>query len=120
MHPLIVIVAQPKGYEVLHENGKPMVFKLNKSLYGLKQSGRNWKNLLCSYLCDIGFTQSNVDPCIYTKSESGNLTIVLVWVDDLIILCSSQDVVKKIKNKLCLEFKMKGLGEISTFWGINF
>ena len=114
-----IYVAQPKGYEVLHENGKPMVFKLNKSLYGLKQSGRNWNNLLCSYLCDIGFTQSNVDPCIYTKSESGNLTIVLVWVDDLIILCSSQDVVKEIKNKLCLEFKMKDLGEISTFLGIN-
>ena len=73
-----IYVAQPKGYEILHENGKRMVFKLNKSLYGLKQSGRNWNNLLCSYLCDIGFTQSNVDPCIYTKSESGNLTIVLV------------------------------------------
>ena len=113
-------VVQPKGYEILNESGKPMVFKLNKSLYGLKQSGRNWNNLLCSYLCDIGFTQSNVDPCIYTKSENGNLTIILVWVDDLIILCSSQNVVKEIKSKLCSKFKMKDLGEISTFLGISF
>ena len=67
-----VYVAQPKGYEVLNENGKPVVFKLNKSLYGLKQSGRNWNNLLCSYLCDIEFTQSNVDPCIYTRTKNGN------------------------------------------------
>ena len=42
-----IYVAQPKGYEVVNENGKPIVFKLNKSLYGLKQSGRNQNNLLC-------------------------------------------------------------------------
>ena len=39
-----------KSYEVLNENEKPMLFKLNKSLYGLKQSDKNWNNLLCSYL----------------------------------------------------------------------
>ena len=36
-----IYVAQPKGYEVLNGNGKPMVFKLSNSLYGLKQIGRN-------------------------------------------------------------------------------
>ena len=36
-----IYVAQPKGHEVVNENGKPIVFKLNKSLCGLKQSGRN-------------------------------------------------------------------------------
>ena len=115
-----IYVAQPKGYEVLNENGKPMVFKLNKSIYGLKQSGRNWNNSFCSYLCDIGFTQSNVDPCIYTISKNCNLTTIFVWVDDLIIKCNSQELVEEIKTKSCSKFNMKDLGELSSFLGIHF
>ena len=45
-----IYVSRMKSYEVLNENEKPMLFKLNKSLYGLKQSDKNWNNLLCSYL----------------------------------------------------------------------
>ena len=36
-----IYIFQSKGYEVLNEKGKPMILKLNKSFYGLKQSGRN-------------------------------------------------------------------------------
>ena len=36
-----ICMEQPEGYEKLEKNGKRLVFKLNKSLYGLKQSGRN-------------------------------------------------------------------------------
>ena len=34
-----VVLKQPKGLELLDENGKPFVCKLKESLYGLKQSG---------------------------------------------------------------------------------
>ena len=115
-----IYVAQPKGYEVTNENGNPMVFKLNKSLYGLKLSGRNWNNLLCSHLCNIEFTKSNVDPCIYTRSKNDNLTIILVWVDDPIILCNSQELVEDIKRKSCSKLNMKDLGELSLFFGYPF
>ena len=115
-----IYVAQTKGYEVLNENGKPMVFKLNKSIYGLKQSGRNWNNSFWGYLCDIGFTQSNVDPCIYTISKNCNLTTIFAWVDDLIIKCNSQELVEEIKTKSCSKFNMKDLGELSSFLGIHF
>ena len=36
-----IIIEQPEGFEILDENGKPLVCKLKKSLYDLKQSGRN-------------------------------------------------------------------------------
>ena len=75
---------------------------------------------MCSYLCDIGFTQSNVDNCIYTRTKNGNLTIILVWVDDLITLCNSQELVEEIKRNLCSKFNMKDLGELSSFLGISF
>ena len=91
-----------------------------KSLYGLRQSGRNWNNLLCGYLCDIGFAQSNVDLCIYTRSKNDNLTTILVQVDDLIILCDSQELVEEIKTNLFSKFDMKNLRELSLFLGISF
>ena len=75
---------------------------------------------MCSYSCGIGFTQSNVDPCIYTRTKNGNLTIILVWVDDLIIPCNSQELAEEIKKNLCSKFNMKDLGELSSFLGISF
>ena len=55
-----IYVCQPKVYEVLNEKGKPMAIKL-------KQSVRNWSNLLCNNLCDIGFTKSNANSCTFYK-----------------------------------------------------
>ena len=52
-------VEQPKG--------EKLVCKLNKSLYGLKQSGRIWNLLLHDYLIEQGFKQSLTDMCVYTK-----------------------------------------------------
>ena len=62
-----IYLEQAKGYEVLCENDEPLVYKLNKSLYGLKQSGRNWNNLLSKELIDGGFKQSLTDPCILSS-----------------------------------------------------
>ena len=74
-----VFVTQPEGYETAN-----MVWKLNKSLYGLKQSGRNWHILLHDYLInELSFKQSTADPCLYFQ-QGGN-DILLVWVDDIII-----------------------------------
>ena len=49
---------QLEGYEKLGKNGERLVFKLNKSLYGLKQSGRNWNNMLHEFLLKESFIQS--------------------------------------------------------------
>ena len=57
-------VCQPQGFEKLDKTGNNLVRKLNKLLYGLKQSGRNWHNLLHNFLIDLGF--------VYVKnSEEG-------------------------------------------------
>ena len=105
-----IYIEQVKGYETLDENNKNLVCKLKKSLYGLKQSGRNWNSLLSTELTNNGFKQSLTDPCIYVKHDSKDILILLVWVDDMIL----------ISKALSQKFKMKDLGPISRFLGIDF
>ena len=114
-----IYVQQPQGYEIKDKDGNPLVWKLNKSLYGLKQSGRNWNNMLHDYLINQGFTQSLTDTCVYTK-QNAELCIVLIWVDDIIIASTSDSCLKVVKEALKCKFKMKDLGKISHFLGIEF
>lgn len=110
-----VYVTQPAGYTV---EGK--VWKLNKSLYGLKQSGRNWHTMLHEYLLELNFNSSSADACLYIKRDNGETTILLIWVDDIIIAGSSNLAIDSIKQKLSSKFEMKDLGSLSTFLGIQF
>ena len=62
-----IYVDQPEGYCKQSDNGSKLVWKLKKSLYGLKQSGRNWNELFHTFLSSDGFKQSLSDTCVYTK-----------------------------------------------------
>ena len=61
---------QPEVFGKVGENGERLVYmcKLKKSFYGVKQSGRNWNNMLHSFLCDEKFSQSLADPCGYVRN----------------------------------------------------
>ena len=118
-----IYVEQPKGYEKFGKKGEKLVCKLNKSLYGLKQSGRNWNETLHDYLARDGFSQSLADPCVYFKFIDGNRNkciIMIIWVDDLIISASNSTLLQSVKDGLCKQFKMKDLGVLHWFLGTEF
>ena len=79
----IIYVDQPEGFVIKNENHEKLVLKLKKSLYGLKQSGRNWNNILHNYLIENNFQRSINEPCFYFNTIDN--VYLLVWVDDLII-----------------------------------
>lgn len=58
---------------------------LKKSLYGLKQAGRNWHATLDKALRKYGATPCDADPCIYKISEGDDLVLIAVYVDDIIM-----------------------------------
>ena len=67
---LEVYMAQLEGF--VSPGQEYLVCKLKKSiLYGLKQSPCCWNTALDAYLKQIGFTQSNSDPCIHFKETGG-------------------------------------------------
>jgi hypothetical protein len=81
--------------------------QLRKSLYGLKQSPRNWYRKLNDFLISIGFYQCRGDECLYYTDTC----IIVVYVDDLVIL-GTKDAVKEVKATLVSSFKMTDLGEL--------
>ena len=80
----------------------------------------NWNNLLDSYLKSEGFSRSESDNCVYVKVTDTSVTILIIWVDDIIIASSSAECLAEVKQKLSSRFKMKDLGVLSWFLGIEF
>ena len=113
-------VQQPPGYVKLDENGTPLTCHLKKSLYGLKQSGRNWHSTLTDFLKSQGFISNKTDPCIYTNFHKGDQVIILFWVDDIIICSNTLPLLTHVKNMLSSHFHMDDRGELKWFLGIDF
>ena len=107
-----IYIEQPDGYI---RSGKKLVCKLNKSLYGLKQSLRCWNTALRKYMETIHFKPSNADPCVYVRSGE-DMTIVAVYVDDLIIITKTPEETRKVKESLAARFKMKDIGSYIIVW----
>lgn len=112
-----IYMEQPPGY--VKEGQEHLVCKLKRSLYGLKQSPRCWSTVFRDHMESTGFKQSTADPCVFIKSEKDDLTIVAVYVDDLIIVSKNPATMKKIKKSLTARFKMKDLGKLSYCLGIT-
>lgn len=72
----------PPGFE---KSDLKLLYKLNKALYGLKQALRAWFDRLRGVLLSLNFTTSKCDPSLFMLHTSNNYTLVIVYVDDIII-----------------------------------
>lgn len=95
------------------------VCRLRKSLYGLKQSPRCWFSKLSNTLLKFGFTQSYEDYSLFSFIEGNICLHILVYVDDFIIAWNDVATIQRFKNYLNKHFKMKDLGKIKYFLGLE-
>ncbi|GJU74875.1 putative RNA-directed DNA polymerase [Tanacetum coccineum] len=102
-----------------YKDNKNKVCKLVKSLYGLKQTPRKWNEKLVSVLKENGFVQSANDHSLFTKSKSNKFIALLVYVDDIVITGNCLDEIDKFKIFLKSKFKIKDLGHLKYFLGIE-
>ena len=96
-----------------------LVCKLQRSLYGLKQASRQWNAKLTSTLLDSGFQQSKADYFLFTKRSPTGLTIVLVYVDDLVLTGTNLVEIQQLKQSLDAKFGIKDLGILKYFLGFE-
>lgn len=101
-----IYMYQPEGCK---EKGKEhLVCHLKRSLYGLKQSGREWNKCFDSFLKDFGLLRSKSDPCLYYLA---NKTLYVgIYVDDMLVV-GVQDSIDVFKLQVMQRFEAKDLGE---------
>lgn len=110
-----VYMKPPQGVEV----PKGKVLKLRKSLYGLKQSPRCWNLKFHGVMTKLGFHRSDAEPCLYIKSSNQSISIIVLYVDDMLFLSNDPNEMIFIKKMMSNEFELKDLGDVSNFMGLE-
>ncbi|CAJ2636723.1 unnamed protein product [Trifolium pratense] len=106
----------PQGVTTSKPN---QVCKLLKSLYGLKQASRKWYEKLTSVLLAQGYAQSSSYHSLFTLYKNSSFTALLLYVDDIILTGDSLDEFLHIKKIMDDLFKIKKLGQLKYFLGIE-
>nr|KYP60517.1 Retrovirus-related Pol polyprotein from transposon TNT 1-94 [Cajanus cajan] len=103
----------PLGFKSTKPN---QVCKLTKTLYGLKQVSCQWDHKLTFAFLEMGYQQSNFDYSLFVKFVDSHITVLLVYVDDLVLAGDDLNVVKSIMDA---KFKIKDLGPLRFFLSLE-
>ena len=111
-----VYCSQPTGFA---NSALPQhVCRLNKSLYGLKQAPRAWYSRFATFLLSLGFTEARSDTSLFVYHRGPETVFLLLYVDDIVLTASSQQLLRRIIDALMKEFAMKDLGPLHHFLGM--
>lgn len=109
-----IYMQQPEEFKI---DGR--VCKLIKAIYGLKQASQMWYERFNAFMISIGFQKCSSDQCLYIRIDGDIKCYVLLYVDDLLIVCENIQTIKMIKQSMSIEFEMTDVGEMDTFLGIH-
>lgn len=100
---------------------KNKVCKLNKAIYGLKQSARCWFTRFDEVLKRHGFINSSSDRCLYIldRGDIRKNIYVILYVDDTLLMTFDLLTMIKFKKYLKEQFSMVDMNEAKLFLGIN-
>ncbi|KAG8475656.1 hypothetical protein CXB51_032633 [Gossypium anomalum] len=113
-----VYMKLPPGLKSVEGSNK--VCKLNKSLYGLKQSPRAWFERFTKVILKNSYKQSLADHTLFIKVTSTNKkAILIVYVDDIILTGDDEEEISNLKKLLNIEFETKDLGKLRYFLGME-
>jgi len=98
-----VYMKQPEGYG----DGTPRICLLIKTLYGLKQAGREWNLEFDRKLRKRGYSCLRSDPCVYIFRTDDDFVIITVWVDDMLLFMTM------------VELKQKAIADVESEWEIT-
>lgn len=109
-----IYLKPPPGYERGNQ-----VYKLKKSLYGLKQAANVWNKTLHNSLVKNGCEQDNTDKCLYKKVSNGKICYLLVHVDDMLVATNDEKFREVLMKSIGEDFELKDLGQVKHYLGIE-
>ncbi|KAL0457111.1 UNVERIFIED_CONTAM: Retrovirus-related Pol polyprotein from transposon RE1 [Sesamum latifolium] len=110
-----IFMTPPEGYQVAPGS----VCRLTRSLYGLKQASQQWNQEFTSQLLRFGFSQSSYDHCLFTMGSDQAFLALLVYVDDVLMVGPSIELIGSVKQYLDGLFTIKDLGTARYFLGLQ-
>ncbi|KAH9765484.1 hypothetical protein KPL70_001889 [Citrus sinensis] len=114
----MIVIKQPEEY--VDPRRPDHVCHLRKSLYGLKQSPRQWYLRFDRFMLENSFQRCPFDCCVYHKGVGDDSVIyLLLYVDDMLIACKNMDQINKLKQQLRGSFDIKDLGKTKKIFDVE-
>jgi hypothetical protein len=114
----IQYMEQPPGFDQ-SSTKESHVWRLVRGLYGMRQSSRIWNCALHASFLGWGFSRSECEWCVYSRhSNDGDVSIVIVHVDDMTAASSNQDKAARFRTELEATWQITALGEPKLIVGI--
>ena len=87
---------QPPGFVTQGEKGR--IYRLQKSLYGLKHSSRTWFGKFSQAVEQFGMQKSKFDNSIFHRNSGSRIILLVVYVDDIVITMSDSKGISSLKS----------------------
>lgn len=112
-----IYMEQPEGFK--DPRFPNHVLKLHKAVYGLKQAPLVWNENINKFLQTLGFTRSELEPCLYFIHKNGKLTLLGLYVDDILLLSEDPKTIKDVKAAIFKKYKVKDMGIAKKYLNID-
>ena len=112
-----IYMEQSEGFIITGQEKK--VYWLVKSLYGLKKAPKQWHEKFDSVMMTNGFKINECYKCVYVKNTERGFVIICLYVDDMLIMGSNNEVIKTTKKMFNNKFNMKDLGVSDVILGVK-
>nr|GEU92521.1 hypothetical protein [Tanacetum cinerariifolium] len=112
-----IYMVQPEGF--VDPKHPKKVCKLQRFIYGLKQASRSWNKRFNEEIKKFVFAQNVDEPCVYQKDSGSNVTFLILYVDEIIIMGNNISSLQSVKTYLGKCFAIKYLGEATFILGIK-
>jgi hypothetical protein len=109
-------IRQPVGFE--ETSKQDWVWKLERSLYGMKQAGRIWNKTMNAKMIEWGFTWLSSESCVYYRCTSTGIIIATVHVDDFLSIASTKEENERFKCQMREAWTISDLGDARFVVGI--
>jgi hypothetical protein len=114
----IYYIQQPAGFR--DEKHPDWVCQLNKCLYGIPCSGKQWNMTLAKFLIEeVGMKRLDSDPSVFFKRDHTGFFIMPCVVDDTLDMSTSPSLRKKIHDAMIKKFRWKDLGPTTWYLGMR-